>query len=114
MRDGEQIVFKGESEQSPDTSPGDLIVQLKQVPHSFFHTRKGSDLYADFQLNLKEGLLGYNKKISHLDGREFFIDSDKPTQPFSVRKVAKEVNAFINLKGNAPTWLFITKRKLIC
>ena len=91
MKDGEQIVFRGESEQSPDMAPGDLIIIVKQTKHDFFHTRKGSDLFADFQLNLKEALLGYKKKISHLDGREFYVESNKPTQPFFVRTVAKEV-----------------------
>jgi len=74
-----------------------LIVVLKQLHHDFFHSRKGNDLYADFTLNLKEALLGYKKKIKHLDGREFFIESPKPTQPFSVRTIAKEVIFIIRL-----------------
>ncbi len=91
MRDGQQIVFRGESEQSPDFAPGDLIVHLKQHSHDFFHTRKGDNLHTDFDLNLKEALLGYKKKIRHLDSREFWIESSKPTQPFYVRTLTKEV-----------------------
>jgi DnaJ-related protein SCJ1 len=41
-------------------------------------------------LNLKEALLGYNKKITHLDKREFYIDSKTPTQPFYIRKIDGE------------------------
>ena len=90
MKDHQQIVFERESEQHPDMIPGDLVVTLKQSPHRFFHTSNGNDLHATFQLNLKEALLGYNKQITHLDKREFNIESNKPTQPFYVRKIAGE------------------------
>ena len=33
------------------------------------------------ELNLKEALFGYNKKIKHLEGRKFYIDSNKIRQP---------------------------------
>lgn len=38
----------------------------------------------------KEALLGYNRQITHLDGRNVNIVSDLPVQPFSVRKIEKE------------------------
>ena len=53
MRDNENIVFPRESEQHPDTIPGDLIVTLKQNKHAFYHSRRENDLYGDFELNLK-------------------------------------------------------------
>lgn len=90
MKDGQSIVFERESEQHPDTIPGDLVIVLRQNHHHFFTERTGNDLHAKFELNLKEALLGYNKKITHLDKREFYIESNKPTQPFSVRKIDKE------------------------
>ena len=103
MENGQKIVFKGESEQSPDTIPGDLIVTLKQKKHSFFKKRKRNDLYADINLNLKEALFGYNKKIKHLDGREFYIESKKITQPDEVRTITGEgmpVHKFPSQKGD--------------
>lgn len=90
MKDGETIVFERESEQHPDMVPGDLVVTLRQRPHKFFHSRTGDDLHANIQLNLKEALLGYSKKIQHLDKREFYIESDRPTQPYYVRKLSSE------------------------
>ncbi len=87
MRDGQTIIFERESEQHPDMIPGDLIIYLKQIPHHFFNERKGNDLYAKFELNLKEALLGYNKGIKHLDKTEFYIESKIPTQPFYVRRI---------------------------
>lgn len=90
MKDGQTIVFERESEQHPDTIPGDLVLVLRQTPHHFFTERYGNDLHAKFELNLKEALLGYNKKITHLDKREFYIESKTPTQPFYIRRIAGE------------------------
>lgn len=107
MRHDERIVFPRESEQHPDQTPGDLIVTLKQRPHRFFKSRTGNDLRADIELNLKEALLGYNKKIEHLDRREFYIESKDVTQPFQVRRISGEgmpQHNFPSQKGD----LFIT------
>jgi DnaJ-class molecular chaperone len=90
MKDGQNIVFERESEQHPDTIPGDLVITVRQNPHRFFHSRFGDDLHAALQLNFKEALLGYSKKITHLDKREFYVESDRPTQPFFVRKIDRE------------------------
>ncbi len=103
MENGQKIVFKGESEQSPGILPGDLIVTLKQEKHNFFKKRKRNDLYADIDLSLKEALFGYNKKITHLDGREFYIESNKITQPDEIRIVTGEgmpVHKFPSQKGD--------------
>lgn len=103
MRNGQEIVFPRESEQHPDTIPGDLIVKLNQKKHKFFTEREGNDLKASIELNLKEALLGYNKKYEHLDKREINIDSKETTQPFSVRKLKGEgmpVHNFPSQKGD--------------
>ena len=49
-RDGQEIVFPRESEQSPGTIPGDLIVKLIQRKHNFFNKRIDDDLYANIGL----------------------------------------------------------------
>ena len=103
MRDGQEIVFPRESEQAPGTIPGDLIVKLKQREHSFFKERNGDDLKAKIEINLKEALLGYNKKITHLDKREFYVESHDVTQPFFIRKIDGEgmpVHKFPSQKGD--------------
>ena len=48
-------------------------------------------------------MLGYNKKITHLDRREFYIQSHDVTQPFYVRKIDNEgmpVHKFPSQKGD--------------
>ena len=103
MENNQNLVFRGEAEQLPDRLPGDLIMQIKQKPHEFFKERKGNDLYADMELNLKEALFGYNKKITHMDGREFYIESNKVTQPEEERVITGEgmpVHKFPSQKGD--------------
>ena len=103
MENNQNIVFRGEAEQLPDRLPGDLIMTIKEKKHDFFKVRKGNDLYADIQLNLKEALFGYNKKITHMDGREFYIESNKITQPNEERIIKGEgmpVHKFPSQKGD--------------
>lgn len=103
MRDNEEIIFPRESEQSPDTIPGDLIVTLKQKKHTFFTKREGNNLYSEMELNLQEALLGYSKKIIHLDNREFYIESSETTQSNFVRKIGNEgmpTHLFPSQKGD--------------
>ena len=64
-----------------------MIVTLSQKKHKFFKKRHGDNLMADIELNLKEALLGYNKKITHLDKREFYVESKDVTQPFQERVI---------------------------
>lgn len=102
MKHLEKIVFPRESEQHPDTVPGDLIVTLKQKGHYFFHERKGDDLYANLTINLKEALLGYDKSFKHLDGRQVRIKSENTIQPFEVKTMVGEgmpVHNFASSKG---------------
>ena len=103
MENNQNLVFRGEAEQLPDRLPGDLIMVIKQKNHDFFKERRGNDLYAEMNLNLKEALFGYNKKIKHMDGREFYIESNKITQPNEERIITGEgmpVHKFPSQKGD--------------
>lgn len=84
MKDGQNIVFKQEAEQHPDYTPGDVIVILKQEPHSRFK-RIGNNLYYDCPLTLKEALLGFRKTVRHLDQHYTEILTQDVAQPFSVK-----------------------------
>ncbi len=46
MKDGSQIIFERESEQNPNTIPGDVIATLRETPHPRFR-RDGDDLHAE-------------------------------------------------------------------
>jgi len=78
-----KIVFERESEQSPSTTPGDVIAVVKQLPHNRFK-REGDDLHIDMIITLKESLLGFSKAILQLDGSQIPVERKTVTQPFEV------------------------------
>ena len=57
-----------------------------QARHARFR-REGNDLHYDLHISLKESLLGFNKKIEHLDGHQVTVKQPKITQPFEVGRV---------------------------
>eukprot|EP00331_Platyophrya_macrostoma_P006784 CAMPEP_0176424888 /NCGR_PEP_ID=MMETSP0127-20121128/11088_1 /TAXON_ID=938130 /ORGANISM="Platyophrya macrostoma, Strain WH" /LENGTH=350 /DNA_ID=CAMNT_0017805997 /DNA_START=32 /DNA_END=1084 /DNA_ORIENTATION=- len=86
MKDGQELVFARESEQSPDYMPGDVIFTLRQQPHSTFK-REGNDLHTDLTITLKEAITGFSKRIRHLDGHYTEVSSNEIIQPFQVKRI---------------------------
>jgi len=74
MVDGKQIIFERESEQSPDFMPGDVIFTLKTKNHGTF-SRVGNNLYTSLTIELEDALLGFKKRIKHLDDHYTEVES---------------------------------------
>lgn len=87
MKDKDEIIFTGESDEHPFKIPGDLHVILRQNKHSFFYLRKGNDLYAEVQLNFKQAILGFNKSFRHFDNKELRFSKKKVTQPNEMKAI---------------------------
>ena len=68
MRDGQKIVFEGESDQEPGVEPGDIIFILRTKPHDRFK-RRGNDLVMHKEITLAEALTGVEFEFEHLDKR---------------------------------------------
>lgn len=69
MPDGQKIVLKGEGDQEPGITTGDIVLVLETKPHDSFE-RAGGDLLANVRITLSEALLGFSRVILiHLDGR---------------------------------------------
>jgi len=106
MPDGHSLTFKRAGEQSPTTTPGDVILVIKTEPHTVF-TRDGNDLRMTMILSLREALTGFRKEFTHLDGRVVAVSSDAVTPPDFVKTLKGEgmpVHEVSSEKGN----LFIT------
>lgn len=72
MVDGQKIVFTGEGDQAPDTTPGDVIIVLELKEHATM-TRKGRDLYTTVSIDLLTALSGGKFSVTQLDGRILMI-----------------------------------------
>ncbi|RIA89230.1 hypothetical protein C1645_772896 [Glomus cerebriforme] len=83
------IVFEKEGDESPDTIPGDIIFKVKTLPDSIFE-RKGNDLYAKQTISLIDALTGFEKNITHLDGRDVLLKRDGVTQPGFTQTIKNE------------------------
>ncbi len=57
---------------------GDLLFVFEQQPHSVFK-RVGNDLYTSIDITLQEALLGFERPIIHLDGRQVIVRSSPKT-----------------------------------
>lgn len=77
--DEHQIVFEMEADQSPDLIPGDVIVIISTKPDPVFR-RKGNDLETTLKISLRDALLGFSKRITHMDGHEVVVARSQVTQ----------------------------------
>ncbi|CAB5396469.1 unnamed protein product [Rhizophagus irregularis] len=83
------IVFEKEGDESPEIIPGDIIFKVVTIPHSVFE-RKGNNLYAEQTISLIDALTGFEKNITHLDGRNVLLKRDEVTQPGFVQTIKNE------------------------
>ena len=67
----------------------DLIVMIQVMPHEKFK-RRNEDLIITLELGLYQALCGYDKKLTHLDGRVFHLHHDGPTSSHTVRCLPTE------------------------
>lgn len=74
MKDGHQVRFSGEGDQSPGVETGDIIVVIDEQPHERFR-RHGVDLSIKVEINITEALCGFQRGIITLDGRTLLITS---------------------------------------
>jgi len=75
MKNKQKITFTGESDEAPDTIPGDIIFEIQEKEHDIFK-RKGADLLITKTISLIEALNGFNFPIKHLDNRIIKINND--------------------------------------
>jgi DnaJ-related protein SCJ1 len=78
MKDGDTIKFDQVADEAVGHTPGDLIFVIRQLPDPTF-SRQGDDLYMHMTISLAESLIGFEKKISHLDGHEVVVRKNDVT-----------------------------------
>lgn len=91
MQHDERIKFERESQQTPDSIPGDIIFVLKQKPHKLYR-REGNNLYKDQKITFEESILGFTKKIKTVDKRTIEVSSgpNELVKPFSTKIIKGE------------------------
>ncbi|KAH8102836.1 hypothetical protein BXZ70DRAFT_1006029 [Cristinia sonorae] len=72
MKGGQTINFRGESDQAPGVTPGDVIIVIEEKPHDRFK-RQDNDLFIDVEVDLLTALAGGQFAIKHLDERALIV-----------------------------------------
>ena len=65
--------------------------------------REGNNLSCEITISLKEALLGFDREITHLDGKKVEIIREEVTQPGYIMKITGEgmpIHNFSSSKGN--------------
>lgn len=73
MKNGSQVTFHGESDQSPDAESGDVVIVIEEKPHDRFK-RQENELYTEVELDLLTALGGGQFAIKHLDDRVLIVN----------------------------------------
>lgn len=91
MAFGDTLTFRSMGEQQPGKIPGDVQLKLAEVKDDkAVFKRSGNDLHTDLHVTLKEALLGWERTLTHLDGRQIVLSYTGVTKPSSVMKVEGE------------------------
>jgi len=90
-KDGQRLVFRGESDEAPGLKAGDLIFVLKVREHDRFE-RRGNNLFMEQEIPLTAALCGGEFVVKHLDSRELLISLSpgKVIIPDSVHELRNE------------------------
>lgn len=73
MKGGQTIVFNGESDQSPNSESGDVVIVIEEKPHEHFK-RQDNNLITELEIDLLTALGGGQVTIRHLDDRALIIN----------------------------------------
>jgi len=68
VKNGHKIDFRGEGDQAPGVSPGDVQFEIEQKPHARFQ-RKDDDLFFQAEIDVLTALAGGAIHIEHVDDR---------------------------------------------
>lgn len=79
--EGHEVVFEGEADESPDWEPGDVVLRVRSRKDQGGFRRKESSLYWTETVGVDEALLGFEHKLTHLDGRNITLSRKGVTQP---------------------------------
>ncbi|KAJ7475817.1 hypothetical protein FB451DRAFT_1087756 [Mycena latifolia] len=90
MPEGHEVVFEGESDESPDWEAGDVILRIRSRKNKGGWRRKESSLYWRETIGVDEALLGFDRNLTHLDGHIVRLQRKGVTQPGFVQTIEGE------------------------
>ncbi|KAJ7035015.1 hypothetical protein C8F04DRAFT_547929 [Mycena alexandri] len=90
MPEGHEVVFEGESDESPDWEAGDVVLRVRSRKNKGGWRRKEGSLYWRETIGVDEALLGFDRNLTHLDGHIVRLQRKGVTQPGFVQTIEGE------------------------
>lgn len=82
--------FREAADEYVNVRAGEVIIKVQTIPHKIFE-RDRDDLKTTAIITLKQALLGFEKELTHLDGRKVKLNrKGKITKPGEVEKIRGE------------------------
>jgi len=98
-----KIVLSGKGH-NVNNRKSDLVLIVNVIPHKIFkrsNKENSNDLFINIELTLFQALFGFDKMITHLDGRNIYLSYKSKTDYNTIRKIPGEgMKTINNLKGN--------------
>lgn len=89
MTNGQTITFDGQTDEIPDHHPGNVHFEIDTQEHDRFR-REGNDLHYLLDITLSEALVGVDRMVRQLDGREVRIVTEEVITPKDRIQIAGE------------------------
>lgn len=80
MANGQTITFDAQTDEKPDHLPGNVHFEIDTQEHDRFQ-REGNDLHYLLDITLSEALVGVDRVVRQLDGRQVSIQTNKVITP---------------------------------
>jgi len=122
LKAGSKIKFSGVGDET-DGGSQDLHFIVSEKPHPTLK-REGDNLRTTIELDLKEALTGWERRVKTIDGKEVPVRSGGPTQPGSIqtfpgqgmpisRKPGQRGDFLVEIKVKFPTSLTSAQKQKI-
>lgn len=121
MMSGQELILRGQFADSRGAER-DIIFRIKETRHPTFQ-RKNADLLIDTTISLADSILGFEKIITHLDGKSIVVCSKKgdcvgtgdllmiPDQGMPVYQARGRGRLFVRIKVDVPKQLWCSKEE---
>lgn len=122
LKAGSKIKFQGVGDET-DGGSQDLHFIVREKPHPTLK-REGDNLRTTIELDLREALTGWEKRVTTIDGKQLPVRAAGPTQPGSVqtfpshgmpisKKPGQRGELIVEIKVKFPTSLTATQKQKI-
>lgn len=87
---GTKITFPKEGDRKPGIVPADVVLIVKDKPHSVFTRDSSNNLIFTAKISLRDSLIGGQIEVPTLDGRKITLPLNGIVQPDSTRRIHGE------------------------